>query len=349
MTRPLALAVTLLAVAPLAAQVPTPPGPSDEQRILIEATTVFDEMLNIPGQGIPKAMLEGAEGVAIIPRVVKGGFIVGARYGRGVVVTRDRQGVWHAPIFLSITGGNIGWQAGVQSTDLVLIYRTQRSIDSLLAGKLTLGADAAAAAGPVGRQAAAATDSTFTSEIYSYSRSRGLFAGVSLDGSVLKIDQPATTVYYRPPGSPAPVVPVEAEQLVGKVVAQVKPPQPAAQPGAQPVAATATPVVGGRVALDEEAAIRDQLAEFAPRLYRLLDPAWQSHLSMPAEVFQESGHPSPETLATVAARFDQVAADPRYTQLASRPEFKTVHSLLLHYQQLLSQTASSLTLPPPPQ
>ncbi|QDT68189.1 hypothetical protein MalM25_11060 [Planctomycetes bacterium MalM25] len=347
MIRPLALALTLLAVAPLVAQVPPPPGPTDEQRIITEATTVFEEMLNIPGQGIPKAMLEGAEGVAIIPRVVKGGFIVGARYGRGVVVTRDRQGVWHAPIFLSITGGNIGWQAGVQSTDLVLIYRTQRSIDSLLAGKLTLGADAAAAAGPVGRQAAAATDSTFGAEIYSYSRSRGLFAGVSLDGSVLKIDQPATTAYYRPPGVPAPVVPAEAEQLVSKVVTQVKPPQP--QPGSQPTAATATPVVGGRVALDEEAAIRDQLAEFSPRLYRLLDPAWQSHLSMPAEVFQESGHPSPEALAAVAGRFDQVAADPRYAQLASRPEFKTVHGLLHHYQQLLSQTASSLTLPPPPQ
>lgn len=349
MTRPFVLACSLLAALPLAAQVPPPPGPSAEQRIITDATTVFDEMLNIPGQGIPKSMLKDAEGVAIIPGVIKGGFIVGARHGRGVVVTRDRQGVWHAPIFLSITGGNIGWQAGVQSTDLVLIYRTQKSIDSLLAGKLTLGADAAAAAGPVGRQAAAATDSSLSSEIYSYSRSKGLFAGVSLDGSVLKIDQPATTAYYRPAGAAAPIVPAEAEQLVNKVVTQVKPPTAAAQPGVQPVAGTTTPVVGGRVALDEEAAIRDQLAEFAPRLYRLLDPAWQSHLSMPAEVFQETGHPSPEALAAVSARFDQVAADPSYAQLATRPEFQTVRGLLRQYQQLLSQTSASLTLPPPPQ
>ncbi len=346
------LAAAVLCTTPLAlGQVAAPPmtaAPvvvSQEQRLVNDASTVFDEMLAIPAEGIPRSMLAGAEAVAIIPRVVKGGFIVGARFGRGVVVARDAQGVWHTPMFLTITGGNIGWQAGVQATDLVLVYRSRRSVDSLMSGKLTIGADVAAAAGPVGRQASASTDATLTAEVYSYSRSRGLFAGVALDGSVLKIDHAATDAYYRPAGG-APVVPVEAQQLTAKIVASTTPP---AGTAAAPEPSAAASAFEPPTSPQEEEAIRDQLADFAPRLYRLLDPAWQSYLSLPASIFQASGHPSPEEITAAAARFQAVATDPRYTNLAALPEFQTTRGLVLHYAQLLQDTPRTLKLPPPPE
>ena len=346
-----AVVIAFAITAPGAAQVIAPPVAvaqavtSEEQRLVTEASVVFDEMLAIPAGGIPRSMLAGAEAVAVIPRVVKGGFIVGARFGRGVVIARDAQGVWHTPMFLTITGGNIGWQAGVQATDLVLVYRSRRSIESLMAGKLTIGADAAAAAGPVGREAAAATDTTFTAEVYTYSRNRGLFAGVSLDGSVLKIDHAATDAYYRPTGA-AQVVPVEAQQLTAKIVAMTTAPTAATAPAPEPTATarTFTPPISPQ----ETEAIRDQLADFAPRLYRLLDPSWQAYLALPASIFQEAGHPSPDEIATAASRFQTVASDPRYASLAALPEFQTTRGLVLHYAQLLQHTPRTLTLPPPP-
>ncbi|TWT95194.1 hypothetical protein Pla108_33370 [Botrimarina colliarenosi] len=343
----------LVVATPTTAQAPPMPvaASAEEDRIVVDATTVFDEMLAAPGTAIPRSMLAGAEGVVIVPRVVKGGFIVGARYGRGVVVARDAQGVWRAPLFVTITGGNIGWQAGVQATDLVLVYRSQRGVDSLMAGKLTLGADIAAAAGPVGREAGAATDTSLTAEVYSYSRSRGLFAGVSLDGSVLKIDHAATAAYYRPPAGYTPVqpgtpyIPEGAQRLAAKVVEQTAP--ATALPAPEP--SGGQPGIGAPNALDDAASTRDQLADFAPRLYRLLDPAWQGYLSLPAEVFQEAGHPSPEVLTAAVGRFEAVAADPRYTNLAALPEFQTTRGLLRHYAQVLANTPRTLALPPPPQ
>jgi lipid-binding SYLF domain-containing protein len=273
-----AASLAIAAASPGVAQVVAPPvapvavAPvvtSEEQRLVADASVVFDEMLAIPAGGIPRSMLAGAEAVAVIPRVVKGGVIVGARYGRGVVIAKDDKGVWHTPMFLTITGGNIGWQAGVQATDLVLVYRSRRSVDSLMSGKLTIGADAAAAAGPVGREASAATDTTLRSEIYTYSRSRGLFAGVSLDGSVLKIDHAATDAYYRPAGG-AQVIPVEAQQLTAKIVAMTTAPTAATVPAPEPTAAVSA--FAPPTSPQETEAIRDQLAEFAPRMYRLLDP-----------------------------------------------------------------------------
>lgn len=356
--RTLIASVLFLSTSAAVAQTPAPPAPlAGEARVVADAANVFEAMLNTPGVAIPRSMLAGAEAVAIVPRVIKGGFIVGARHGRGVVITKDPQGVWHAPIFLTLTGGNIGWQAGVQATDVVLVYRTQRSVESLLSGKLTIGADVAAAAGPVGRQASAATDTALAAEVYSYSRSRGLFAGVSLDGSVLKIDHAATASYYGPPGAAGPAaVPEAAQQLVASVVAQVQPSSvvaPPPDPSATPSGVTLPPppaaLVGPRHALDEAASIRDQLAEFAPRLFRLLDTSWQEHLSLPAEVFQEAGHPSPAALDLALARYDGVASNPSYQGLADRPEFQSVHGLLRHYRQLVANTEAPLVLPPPPQ
>jgi lipid-binding SYLF domain-containing protein len=355
LSKPFRLALPIVAAVALSAggrafgQVPVaapPVAPSAEQRLVTDASVVFDEMLAIPAGGIPRSMLAGAEAVAVIPRVVKGGFIVGARYGRGVVIAKDAQGVWHTPMFLTITGGNIGWQAGVQATDLVLVYRSRRSIDSLMAGKLTIGADAAAAAGPVGREASAATDTSFAAEIYTYSRSRGLFAGVSLDGSVLKIDHAATDAYYRPAGS-QPVVPVEAQQLTAKIVAMTTPAAAATTVPAPEPAATAN-AFAPPTSTSEDEAIRDQLADFAPRLYRLIDPSWQSYLALPASIFQGTGHPAPAEVAASAARFQTVATDPRYANLAALPEFQTTRGLVLHYAQLLEDTPRTLTLPPPP-
>jgi lipid-binding SYLF domain-containing protein len=150
----------------------------------------------IPEKGIPPALLRNANGIAIIPNVIKAGFILGGRYGTGVLVVRNAEGGWSNPSFVSITGGSIGWQIGVQGIDIILVFKSSRSIEHIMTGKFTLGADASIAAGPVGREASAATDAQLKSEIYSYSRSRGLFAGISLAGAVLKVKEDANGNFY---------------------------------------------------------------------------------------------------------------------------------------------------------
>ena len=152
------------------------------------AVRVLDEIMATPDHGVPDSMFDKAEAIAVVPDVVKAGFVLGGRYGRGLLSIRRADGTWSNPTYMSVTGGSVGFQAGVQSTDVVLVFRTRRSVDSLVHGKFTLGADASVAAGPVGRTATASTDAALKAEIYSYSRSRGLFAGVALDGTVLAID-----------------------------------------------------------------------------------------------------------------------------------------------------------------
>jgi len=132
----------------------------------------------------------------VIPDVIKAGFVVGGRHGEGLISVKTRDGTWSNPSYISITGGSVGFQAGVSSTDVILVFRTQRGVDSIVHGKFTLGADASAAAGPVGRTAQASTDAQLKAEIYSYSRARGLFAGVALDGSALTIDEDANESVY---------------------------------------------------------------------------------------------------------------------------------------------------------
>ena len=142
-----------------------------------------------------------AYGIAVIPNVVKVAAVVGGRRGSGAMVVRDANGKFSDPIMVSLTGGNVGWQIGVQSTDIVLVFTTAKGIEGITDGKLTLGADASVAAGPVGRAASAATDQNFTAEVYSYSRNRGLFAGVALDGSILAIDTKSNKGLYGKPAS----------------------------------------------------------------------------------------------------------------------------------------------------
>jgi lipid-binding SYLF domain-containing protein len=161
-----------------------------------DATAVLQQIVSIPEKNIPPALLGNASGIAIIPGVIKAGFILGGRYGTGVLLVRDEHGRWSNPSFISLTGGSIGWQVGVESIDIVLVFKHRRSIDRIVNGKFTLGADASVAAGPVGRQASAATDVQLKSEIYSYSRSRGLFAGLALDGAALQIDEEDNDALY---------------------------------------------------------------------------------------------------------------------------------------------------------
>ena len=152
-----------------------------------KAAQVFQEIMNAPDQGIPTDLLESAKCIAIIPGDVKFAFIFGANYGRGLATCRTGHG-WSAPMFVAIDGGSVGYQIGGSSTDLVMLFMNDHALHSLLSDKFKLGADASVAAGPVGRNAAAGTDLKLTAEILSYSRTRGLFAGVALDGTVVSKD-----------------------------------------------------------------------------------------------------------------------------------------------------------------
>jgi lipid-binding SYLF domain-containing protein len=170
---------------------------TDQEAKIKEVVSVLQAIDKIPEKRIPSELLADAEGIAIIPAVVKVGFVVGGRYGKGVVSVRKADGGWSNPVFLSVTGGSIGWQIGAQSTDVILVFKSKRSIDGIINGKFTLGLDAAVAAGPLGRTASAATDAQLKAEIYSYSRSRGLFAGFALDGAALQIQGDDNANYYR--------------------------------------------------------------------------------------------------------------------------------------------------------
>lgn len=172
---------------------------SDEAVRVRAATEILTAVMNIPEQGIPETLLKNSYGVAVFPGVIKAGLGIGGTYGHGVLVVRDVKGAWTNPIFLTMTGGSVGWQAGVQSNDLILVFKTRRGVDDLMNGEFTLGAQASVAAGPVGRYAEAGTNAQLRSEIFSYSRSRGLFAGVSLEGAVLSIDNRANATYYGNP------------------------------------------------------------------------------------------------------------------------------------------------------
>lgn len=167
----------------------------EEARALV-ATQVLEELRAQRDQYIPDLLLQRAYGIAIIPDVKKAAVLVGARMGRGVLLVRNKEGQFSNPVFVTLAGGSFGWQYGVQEADVVLVFTTRRGVEGIAGGKLTLGADASVAAGPVGRAASAATDTNFSAEIYSYSRSRGLFAGVALDGTVLRIDDRADRNFY---------------------------------------------------------------------------------------------------------------------------------------------------------
>lgn len=173
---------------------------SKQETKVNDAISVMDEIMAIPEKGIPPSMLRNAKGLAIIPGVIKAGFIIGGRGGKGILVVHNANGGWSNPAFISFAGGSIGWQIGAESADIILVFRTKRSVDNLMKGKFTLGADASVAAGPVGRQVEAGTDIELKAEIVSYSRARGLFAGFSVEGSSLQIDDEANWAFYNKGG-----------------------------------------------------------------------------------------------------------------------------------------------------
>jgi lipid-binding SYLF domain-containing protein len=169
-------------------------GQSEDDRAR-NAVRVLAEIQKIPSSRSGQAARRG-RAVIVIPDTIKAGLVIGGRRGQGLMSVKTANGTWSSPVFVSLTGGSIGFQAGVQSSDVVLVFRNDRSLDNIVNGKFTLGADAAVAAGPVGRNAAAATDGQLKAEIWSWSRARGLFAGVALDGAVLQIDDAANAAVY---------------------------------------------------------------------------------------------------------------------------------------------------------
>jgi len=191
MKRILALALVALSITTLTAQ------SSDESRRLADAATVLDEIMAAADKAVPRAIMEKAEGIAVFPSMLRAGFVVGAQRGHGVLSVRDKKtGAWSAPAFLTVTGGSIGAQFGAQATDLVLVVNNQRGLEQLVKNQFKVGADAGVAAGPVGREASASTDIQMRAQILSYSRSRGLFAGVTLNGSTIRQDRDANERFY---------------------------------------------------------------------------------------------------------------------------------------------------------
>jgi len=169
---------------------------SAETDRVAEATHVLTEVMGIPENSIPEDLMARAHGIAVIPHVVKGAFGIGGQWGKGVMSQRHENGKWSPPAYVDIGGGSFGFQLGVQATDLVLIFTDEDGLKGLLKGKLKLGADASATAGPVGRKAEVGTDILLRSAVFAYSRSKGLFAGISLDGSVISIDDSANRKIY---------------------------------------------------------------------------------------------------------------------------------------------------------
>lgn len=304
---------------------------------------VLGELMAIPGKQIPHRLLEHAQGIAIIPNVIKVGFVAGARRGHGVVLVRDAEGEWSLPQFITLTGGSVGWQAGIQGTDVVLVFTTKKGVEGLMRGKFTIGADVAATAGPVGRNAEVATDGNLRAEIYSYSRSRGLFLGVSIDGSVLDVDHQSHGMFYGSGSGELPRhVPEPAahlRQYLGELT-----------PGHHPQRDEGGPALAPPPPHRQLEALRRGLHQNAAQLHRILGPEWRQYLALPAEALDPAGHPHVDVrgLIAVEQRFAKIVANPAYQQLAARPEFQSTHELLREYITALTAAEPGLELPPPP-
>ena len=170
---------------------------SDETERIQKATEILRDLTSTPDDAIPQYLLERSEAIVVIPSLVRGGFVIGAKHGKGVISVRDRaNNSWSAPAFMNMTGGSIGWQIGAEAVDLVLLVMNKNGVDELLEDRFTLGGNLSVSAGPVGRSAAAATNAQVSSQILAYSRSKGLFAGATLEGSALHEDKDANKAFY---------------------------------------------------------------------------------------------------------------------------------------------------------
>lgn len=189
-------------------------GPTEDQRAR-EAVRVLTEAQRIPESAIPDKLFDEARAIVVIPDALKVGLVFGGRRGHGLLSVKNPDGTWSNPAFVKLTGGSLGLQAGVQSADIVLVFRSERGLESIVNGKVTLGADAGVAAGPVGRNAGTATDGQLKAEIWSWSRARGLFAGIALDGAVLTIDDDANQLAYGNGSTPRMIFEGRTPQAAG--------------------------------------------------------------------------------------------------------------------------------------
>ena len=207
--------LAVFSVGPALARMP----PDEKIRL---ATEVYEELLEIPEQEVPQELLKESSCIAIIPGVIKGALGWGGRHGRGVLSCRNGKGSWSPPVFVTLSGGSFGLQIGAQSTDIVLFFMSERSVRSLLKSKFTLGGDLSVAAGPLGRSAEIGTDLRLRAEIYSYAKSRGLFAGMSVEGARLAPHQKSMDRYYGERlwadevlfGRKNPALPPESKRLI---------------------------------------------------------------------------------------------------------------------------------------
>jgi lipid-binding SYLF domain-containing protein len=173
---------------------------AQEAERISNAAIVLDEIMGTPDKAIPSNVLQKAEGIAVFPGTIKGGFVIAAQRGKGVISVRDRaKSTWSLPAFMTVTGGSIGAQIGGQSIDIVLVIMDRRGLENLLSNQFKVGADGSVTAGPVGRSAEASTDIQMRAQILSYSRSRGLFAGVSLNGAAIRKDEDSNKAFYGEP------------------------------------------------------------------------------------------------------------------------------------------------------
>ena len=235
------------------------------------AGTVLSQIMSAPDHAIPDSIMSGAKCIAVIPSSLKASFVFGANYGKGVATCRTEKG-WSAPAFFKLTGGSFGFQAGGQASDLVLIIRTDDGMQHLLTSKFKLGADASAAAGPVGRDAQAMTDLTLRAQVLTYSRSRGLFLGVSLSGGVIKQDDADTQAFYGKDWTYYSVLngevpaPKDAQPFLHTVEKYAPTPRPATTPTAAAIPTPAAPLTASNSAVPVAAATApaDSAGEPAP-------------------------------------------------------------------------------------
>jgi len=194
-------------------------GGAERIRVL-KAVEVFKNLLTLPERGIPPALLHKAQAIAIIPGYVKAAYVVGGEHGKGVISVRRDNGAWSDPAFISMTGGSVGFQIGIEKADIILVFKDRASVATIDQGKFTLGGSASVAAGPVGRSAQASTDINFEAAVYSYSVAKGVFAGISVNGAALQMDREANERLYRKFGIKvndilyqSPEAPKEAQEL----------------------------------------------------------------------------------------------------------------------------------------
>jgi lipid-binding SYLF domain-containing protein len=333
------LTVVLISTARAEGQLLAPPTAPNE--IVIDATNVLSQSVAMP-DGLAQKMLADAQGIAIVPNMVRGAFVVGVQHGRGVLSVRGPGGAWQAPRMIEITGGSLGYQIGVQSTDLILIFRTPQSVTNVMRGTLKVGVDASAAAGPVGRQASAATDLPLKAEILSYSRARGAFVGASIDGSSISLDKATDAMYYQPPGT----IPASATQLVQLLATLSSGRQPTAAPPMQSVAVVMPAPVPQ--ALSDVEVTRQQLDASSRQLAANLDDRWKQYLALPAEVYIPNHTPSIEEIEQAIKRYETVSKQPQYSALTSQPAFQATLKGLWRIGELQQATQQKLRLPAPP-